>query len=157
MTNTTCAAGFTLVEVLLAAFIVCIAIAGGVHLVALATMQTTEASRAWTARALAQSRLEELRAAAWTYDPGGAPLSSADLNPSPPGALSADVAGFFDALGRYGEPASADAMHYRRRWAIEPSAQDADTLTLHVCVSGVGPRAHARPDVCVWTVKTRQP
>lgn len=150
--------GFTLVEALVAALLVATALVGAVHLVSVGAAQSLSARRATTARVLAQSKLEHLRALAWRYDPDGAPLSSGDLSVSPARALKEDSAGFFDRLDRFGTSVAADALsHYRRRWAITLLGGDPDTLLLRVCVfdASAGPSGH--PDACVWTIRTRRP
>lgn len=147
-------AGFSLVEALVACFVAATAIVAFAHLVALAAEQTVSARRAAAARALAQSKIEELRAEAWTYDAAGVRVSSGALAASPDSTLTADTAGFVDRLDRFGAAMEEGVPHYRRRWSVAPlDAADPDTLTLQACVL----TTRDAPDACVWTLRTRRP
>jgi type II secretory pathway pseudopilin PulG len=151
--------GFSLVEALIASLLIASAIAGLAQLVAIAARQSLATRQAASALTLAQSKLEQLRRAAWTYDAAGVRLSSAMLLPSPPQSLSEDTGGyvdFADVFGRVIAP-SAEVAHFARRWAIAPlEASDGDTLLLQVCVYG-GPPFDTTPTACVAAIRTRQP
>lgn len=147
--------GFSLVEALIASLLVATAIVMLVQLAATGARQAASARRASAARALAQSKLEELRSLTFTYDTGGAPLGSPGLALSPDAALVEDHAGFVETLNRHGRTTSAgEAPHFMRRWAIRPFEGDRETLVLQVCVYAAW---EPFADACVWTLRTRMP
>lgn len=141
----------------MAAFLVAAAAAGVAHLVGLGVEQGRRSGRYTTARLLAQSKLEELRARQWTYGAGAVPLSALELTLSP-ASLAADVPGFVDLLDRFGAPAAnAASAEFRRRWAVSLMApHDVHTIAIAVCVFPAL-AAPAAPLSCVWTARTRQP
>lgn len=156
--------GFSLIEALVAASLMGTAIVTLAHLVALGTHQTIASRRVLTATVAAQSKLEQLRALSWTYAPDGGRLSDTDLSPSPTRSLLEDIAGYVDHLDEFGTtmPPAGDDVNpqYVRRWAISPlESFDADTLILQVCVFQFirGSREGRRPEVCLWTIRTRRP
>ena len=158
MTRAGSAAGFSLIEVLIATVLVCSAIAGLAHLGAIGVTQAADVQRGALALALAQSKLEELRASPWAFDATGARVSAPALLVSPADSLTEDASGFVDSFDRFGEPASPAAPAiYRRRWAISPfDPVDPDTLLLQICVvPGGSPDLPA--DACVATIRTRHP
>lgn len=157
------ARGISLLETLIAVVVLVSVLGSLAHLILAGVRQASSARRDLVALVLAQSLLEELLAAPWTYDATGARVSSVRLGESPPGTLAADADGFADALdadGRRllttGDPASA----FRRRWAVSRvEASDPDTLLLQVCVAAAGGsnvRASV-PDACVSAIRTRTP
>ena len=96
----------------------------------------------------AQSKLEQLRALAWTYAPDGTPLSDAGLSPSPAGSLVENLTGYTEPL---------DEAGLVTRWGIQPLApSDTDTVILQVCAFRVG-RSGRQPEACVSAVRTRKP
>ena len=149
--------GFTLVETLVAMVLVCTAVAGVAELGLAAMAQSAAIQRESVALWLAQSKLEELRARQWAFDPGGGRHSDAALSLSPPDALTRDVTGYFDTLDRFGEPAlDGPAVIYHRRWSIglvDPI--DPDTLLLQSCVVASAPSHGRTVDSCLTTIRTR--
>jgi hypothetical protein len=83
---------------------------------------------------LAAQKTEELRGLA-----SGAGVPSLEL--SPPGTLTANVAGWADYVDRFGDvlgggPTPPDGTAYVRRWAVEPlPARSGSTLVLQVRVA----------------------
>jgi prepilin-type N-terminal cleavage/methylation domain-containing protein len=152
------ASGFTLVEVLVATALLCSAVAGLAHLGVLAAAQSAAVQRDGLALALAQDKLEELRALSWSFDAAGARQSDPALGVSPPDALSTDTAGFVDFLDRFGASTTSAAAAYHRRWAVAPvDPVEADTLSLSVCVFTRAAALHgAQTGVCAMSVRTRR-
>ena len=156
--------GFTLVEVLVASALI-VSVAGGfAHLAAAGVARSNAARSAGVALALAQGKLEELRAAPWSYDAAGLPASDPALTPSPDDSLTSDRDGWFDALDRFGGGVPVEERRravFGRRWSVsrfEPG--DGDTLILRVCVRSMVLSAAAgagAADACVSAVMTRKP
>lgn len=150
--------GFSLIEALIAALLVAVAIGGFVQLLTVGSTQVFRTRQSAMSLTLAQAKLEELRGLPWRFDSGGRRVSAAALAPSPPATLLHDQAGYVELLDRFGASGAGDGQtHYRRRWAVAPiDAADPDTLVLQVCVF-----SHGRPDeaaeACVWTLRTRKP
>lgn len=149
--------GFSLIEALIAAALMASALVALAHVVALGHAQAASARQTIAAMVLAQSKLEELRSAAWRFDAAGARISDPLLVLSPANALVQDVGGWVEMLDRFGAPAGAGRpAHYRRRWAItalDPPA--GDTLALQVCVAIDGGSDSA--GACVGAVRARKP
>src|SRR5262245_65599570 len=103
--------GFTILEVLVAATILVVAVSALASLLSSTTAVNVSARHATRAVLLAMEKMEQLRAL---------PFDDPALAASPPGTLEADVAGFSDA------PADG----YRRRWSIAPL----DALPASACV-----------------------
>jgi prepilin-type N-terminal cleavage/methylation domain-containing protein len=132
-------AGFTLIEVVVAAAILATVAATLAQLLAAATQQSARNRDALGATVAAQSKLQQLRAVRWTNAVNG-------LTASPPRSLFEDTAGFVDYPDRF-----------VRRWSISRrDALDLDTFILQVCVFRVAGRSPA-PDACVGTVRARRP
>ena len=151
------AAGFTLIEVLVATTILIVALASLAQLFAVSTRTNATAKATSIALLLAEEKMEQLRSLEWGFDTLGLPLSdnSTDtaivpesatggtgLSPSPSGALSANTPGFVDYLGPNGvsfgggSPTPPAGAVYTRRWSIEPlPASPNDTLVLQVLVT----------------------
>jgi hypothetical protein len=153
------------------------------------SIRATHAARTQTATtALAAQKLEQLRSLTWGFDIEGTGLpvtdtttnlsvdppsnTGAGLNPSPPGTLNQNVAGYVDYLDGRGQwvgtgtqpPATA---LFIRRWSIEPLPTNPNnTLVLQVLVTSVrreqemaaapGPRQRQADDAFVVSVKTRK-
>jgi prepilin-type N-terminal cleavage/methylation domain-containing protein len=114
------AGGFTLIEVVVALGIVVAIAAASAQLVSMTVRANAFAQTLTAAVVLAQQKMEELL-----------PDAGLGLNPSPPGALSADRAGCFDVVTWHGHA-------LRRRWSIEPVADGGgETLTVQVAVTDV--------------------
>lgn len=172
------ARGFSLLETLIAASLVAVAVVAIAHLVAIGAEQTSAGRRAMTATVAAQSKLEQLRSLTWSYAADGAPLSdlstdtAADppspaggtgLSLSPPRTLVEDIAGYVDYLDDLGGLApdvdAGDRPQLVRRWAISLlDASDPHTLILQVCVYRwrAAGRTDTQPEACLWTVRTRE-
>jgi type II secretory pathway pseudopilin PulG len=148
--------GFSLLEALIAATLLAGAIAGLAQLVTRAAEQAGRAARVTVATTLAQSKLEQLRAAAFQFDVNGARLDDVALALSAGDALRRDAPPHVEALGRFGEVLPQETTPtYVRRWSVATAPNDPDTVIVAVCVL---PATHARQaDTCVWTTRTRQP
>ena len=154
------ARGFALLEALISCALMASALAALVHLVTLASTQSLAMRRSATALVLAQAKLEELRALSWRYDEAGAPISSPQLNTSPPSTLTNSTDGWMEVLDRFGDPVDEDeAAGLERRWSVVRfSADDPDTLVLQVCVfARDGAAAGLLSDACVQGTRTRKP
>lgn len=145
--------GFTLVEVLIALAVLCVAGLGGVQLLVL-SFEISATARLSTATAmLAAARLEQLRTLAFEYDANGSRLTdtTTDLTLDPPGSAGRGLTGsigdsldnnipgfvdYLDAQGRWvGNGASPPpGAVFFRRWSVEPSAPAADLVVLQVRV-----------------------
>jgi len=150
--------GFSLLEALIAALLVAIAVVGLSHLLTVGAAQAFRTRESAIALMLAQAKLEELRGLAWRFDLTGARVSSPQLETSPPLTLLQDHEQCFETLDRFAAPSGRDdAPHYRRRWAVAPlDSADPDTVAVQVCVFSTG-RPGAAAEACVWTIRTRQP
>ena len=92
--------GFTLLETLVATSILVTTLAGVAQLFILGTHLTRQAGASGRALVAAQDKLESLRGQAFTYDPGGAPVTAPALQPSPPTTLAGDTEPYVDWLDR---------------------------------------------------------
>jgi len=131
--RTSAAHGFTLVEVLVAAGLVIVALATLAGLGLQSARASLAAAASTDAATFASARLEQLTACD-------------GLVPSPPGTLEANVSGYVDHVDRRGlvvgtaRRPPGDAV-YTRRWSIQPWAAGGDgRLVLRVVVA---PRAAA--------------
>lgn len=162
--------GFSLIEAMVAATILSVALVSLADLLVLST-RTNMASRNTTrAVILAEQKMEQLKALAWAVDDGGGAVgdvgsnlaaftgtaacagvatgAAVGLTPSPPGALDANVDGYVDYVDAQGcglgggvvPPAGSTHI---RRWSIMPSDAGADTLVLQVRVTDRGIRSPA--------------
>jgi prepilin-type N-terminal cleavage/methylation domain-containing protein len=145
--------GFTLLEVVIALGILCVAVLMVAQLLG-TSAEGMAVSRAQTMTAtLASARLEQLRALTFEFDDGGLRLTDlvTDLsaqNPGPGGrglssagadSLQTSTAGFVDYLDAHGQwvgsgaSVPADAV-FMRRWSIDPLGGTPDGLVLQVLV-----------------------
>jgi prepilin-type N-terminal cleavage/methylation domain-containing protein len=130
--------GFTLVEVLVALFLVGVFAGGTAALIATSLGSIRDAREETVAAALAIQKMEHLRSAA------GAGV----LVPSPDDALDVEAAGFADVVDASGRGVSANegspqSTVYLRRWRVRPRPDDsAGGWVLHVRVTT--PRRDAR-------------
>lgn len=149
-------AGFSLLEVLVASALLAGAIGVVAALVTRAAEQSGRSQRVTIATTLAQAKLERLRAATFRFDGNGGRVDAAELAPSAADALRQDAPPHVEGLDRFGDHLPPGARPaYFRRWSITTAPDDPDTLVLAVCVV---PATEARQaDVCVWTIRTRQP
>jgi len=180
--------GFTIVEVLVALLIITVMALGTAQLFAVSIRATQAARYQTSTTVLASQKLEQLRSLTWGFDEAGTGLPVSDtttnlgqdpptgngsgLNPSPPGTLNQNIAGYVDYLDARGRwvgtgvtpPATAT---YIRRWSIEPLPTNPNnTLILQVLVTTVkrqselagtpGPRRRMADDALIVSVKTRK-
>jgi prepilin-type N-terminal cleavage/methylation domain-containing protein len=145
--------GFTLIEVLVALAVLCVAALGGIQLVAAATRMTSRAGVLSTSAALAASRMEQLRALQFEFDINRLRLTdvTTDLASDPPvgggpgltpsggGSLDANTPGYVDFADAHGTPlggggAPPQGAVFVRRWSVEPVGASSDLLLLQVLV-----------------------
>jgi type II secretory pathway pseudopilin PulG len=151
------AGGFSLLEALLAATLLAGAVGSLAHLVTRSAEQSLRSERVTVALALAQAKLEQLRATTFAFDASGARLDSPELTPSAGDSLIEDSPPHVERLDRFGEVIAPDTEPaFVRRWLIAPAPLSEDTLVLASCVFPA--RAEAVGDAaCVWGVRTRRP
>jgi len=113
------AAGFTLIEVIVALGIVLAIATASAQLVSITVRANAVAQTLTAAVILAQQKIEELL-----------PEAGVSLAPSPLEALAEDRAGCFDVVNWRGRV-------LRRRWSIEPLTDADDTLAIQVLVTDV--------------------
>lgn len=151
--------GFSLVEVLVAMGILTAVSLGVAQLFALSTKNNLTAKGQTSTTAMAEQKLEQLRALTWGFDLAGQGLPVTDtttnltatpplhngtgLNPSPAETLERNTEGFVDFLDANGQwvgtgskpPASAV---YIRRWSITPLPTNPNnTIVIEVLVTPV--------------------
>jgi prepilin-type N-terminal cleavage/methylation domain-containing protein len=155
------AAGFTLIEVLVALALVATTAIGLAELFVLSAATVRAARADTTATIAAETKMAQLRALSWTYDAAGqgTPVSDAGLIASPAGSLVTSAAGFVDYVDAAGVIVGAGLTApptavYLRRWEIQPLAADAaNTLVLQVIATAVT-RPNAR-DVHLVSILAR--
>jgi prepilin-type N-terminal cleavage/methylation domain-containing protein len=150
------ARGFTLVEVVIAVSILCVAVLTVAQLLAIGTEGMALARAQTLSATLASGRLEQLRALVFEFDAAGTRMTDlmTDLSvrdPSPGGSglastgtdsLQTSTAGFVDYLDAYGQwvgngtSAPAGAV-FVRRWSIDPWGGSPDALVVQVLVRPV--------------------
>lgn len=149
------AAGFSLVEVLIATMLLATALVMLAQLFVLSTQSNIGARNTTFTAVLAQQKLEELRALTWGFDTQGLPISDTSTNtavspetpaggtglaPSPAGTLGANTDGYVDYIGQFGEKLGGGAAPpantvFVRRWSVEPLPSNPNnTLILQVLV-----------------------
>jgi prepilin-type N-terminal cleavage/methylation domain-containing protein len=131
------AAGFSLLEVLVAVALLAGALTSLAQLFAIATDANANASRTTVSAVIAAQKMEELRGA------------GADLSMFSAGSLTTNTSGycdFFDASGRLlaVDVAPSEGAVYVRRWSVEPLATDAEARVLQVVVSRSSATGEAR-------------
>ncbi|HJR62001.1 MAG TPA: prepilin-type N-terminal cleavage/methylation domain-containing protein [Vicinamibacterales bacterium] len=151
--------GFSLVEVLISMGILTAVSLGVAQLFALSTRANYIARGQTSTTAMAEQKMEQLRALTWGFDTAGTGLpvtdtstnlaadpasaNGAGLNPSPSDSLEQNTPGYVDFLDAHGTfvgtgttpPGSAA---YIRRWAIRPLPTNPNnTLVLQVLVTPV--------------------
>lgn len=148
--------GFTLMEVLVALAVLCVAALGGIQLVAVATEMMARARVQSIATSLAAARLEQLRGLQFEFDAAGLRVTDVSMNlgedPAVPGgpglsvsgaaSLDANVSGYVDFLDRrgawIGTGATAPAgTAFVRRWSIDTVGATGDLLAFQVLVRPV--------------------
>ncbi len=151
--------GFSLVEVLVSMGLLTAVSLGVAQLFALSTRANVVAKGQTSTTAMAEQKLEQLRALTWGFDLTGQGLPVSDtttnltvsppahdgsgLNPSPIDSLEQNTAGFVDFLdagGNWvgtGSTAPVSAV-YIRRWSIQPLPTNPNnTLVIQVLVTPV--------------------
>jgi type II secretory pathway pseudopilin PulG len=149
------AAGFSLVEVLIATMLLATALVMLAQLFVLSTQSNIGARNTTFTAVLAQQKLEELRALTWGFDTQGLPISDTSTNtavspetpaggtglaPSPAGSLGANTDGYVDYIGQFGDKLGGGAAPpantvFVRRWSVEPLPSNPNnTLILQVLV-----------------------
>ena len=153
--------GFTLFETLIATGLLVTALAGVAQLFVRASQLAKKGSASGMALLAGQNKLEELNGLAFSYDSSGLPEADVRLTPSPSDTLEWDIPPYLDWLDSAGDlqPDAAGAA-FARRWRIA-RLDDAvpETLVLKVCVfvGGSAGRPAASADICLSTLRTRQP
>jgi prepilin-type N-terminal cleavage/methylation domain-containing protein len=170
------AAGFTLVEVLVALSLLACAALGMADLV-LRSVNAVYAARQQTiATTLAIDRMEQLRGLSWGLGDAVVPGPLSDtttgfatsrpapggtgLQPSPPSAADVNTAGFMDTADSQGRWMSGGAVvpagaGFVRRWGVSTLAGTADSLVLQVTVAGTGTSPTASRLVKLVAIKSR--
>ena len=147
-------AGFSLLEVVIAAAVVMAATASLAPLFVVSADAARNAKAASVAVLLAGQKMEQLRS-----------LGPSSLDPAPSGTLSTDTPGYVDYLDAAGAPLGAAlatppaGATYIRRWSIDPlpgSASDAIVLQVWVGHSGRSIASSAARLVSVKTKKASQ-
>ena len=149
------AAGFSLIEVLVATLLLAMALASLAQLFAVSTTSNMGARTTTFTAVLAQQKLEELRALTWGFDTQGLPISDISTNtavspetptggtglaPSPGGTLGSNVNGYVDYVDQFGNKLGGGAAPpqntvYVRRWSVEPLPSNPNnTVILQVLV-----------------------
>jgi type II secretory pathway pseudopilin PulG len=178
--------GFSLIEVLVAAGLLAVALITLVQLFVLAIQSNLDARSTTDATVLAQQKLEELRALAWGFDEERIPISDlasdtaaepvqraggTGLSASPATALRANTPGFVDYVDRSGRKLGGGATPppgtlFTRRWSIQPLGAYPDTtlvlqvlVTPHFVRGGADEGAVGRlaGEARLVTVRTRKP
>ena len=163
-------AGFTLLEVMVALLLMTGAFLAVAQLLAVAGRASDRSRATALGAVLAAQKMEQLRALSWAFDIDGTTLDGLSL--SPPGALSADAAGFVDSFDGTGAPVGGGPpppaqAAFVRRWSVEhgPGMAPPAALILRVVVlyrgppgAAVGPGALGWVEVArVVGAKTRRP
>lgn len=148
--------GFSLLEVLVAATILTVALAALAQLFAVSARANGSAKATTYATLLAQQKMEQLRSLAWGFDRFGLPLTDsttdvtvapesaaggAGLGPSPPDALRRNTTGYVDYLDGSGTvlgtgPTPPAGTVYIRRWSVVPT-DPPHTVVLQVMVTRI--------------------
>jgi type II secretory pathway pseudopilin PulG len=178
-------AGFSLLETLIATFLLAGGVLATAQMFLLATKSNANSMQTTYTAALAQEKMEQLRSLTWGFDQAGLPIqdystntavdppqdNGVGLTPSPDNALSANTAGYVDYLSRDGTSLGGGAQVpngtvYVRRWSVEPLPTNPNnTLILQVLVfphaardeDGVGAVLDRRQqEARLVTVKTRK-
>lgn len=136
------AAGFGLLEALIACGLI-VVLAAGVAQLTLASVAAVRASGDETlALLLAVQKIEQLRSPAWdrppesagTTDPTGADRGGPGAGASPGGSLDRNVSGYVDYLNARGAPVGGGGERppsgtaFVRRWSVQPDPRLPDAL-----------------------------
>lgn len=181
--------GFSLIEVVFSLSILMAVCLGVAQLFTVATKANLGAKGQTSTSILAAQKMEQLRSLTWGFDDTGLGLPLTDtttdlsqdpptntgggLNPSPPGSLQSNTAGFVDYLDQYGNwvgtgGTPTPTAYYVRRWSIEPLPTNPNnTLIFQVMVTTVTTEAGSNRaanqarwrmtnDAWIVSVKTRK-
>jgi type II secretory pathway pseudopilin PulG len=151
--------GFSLVEVLISMGILTAVSLGVAQLFAISTRANFVARGQTSTTAMAEQKMEQLRALTWGFDSDGQGLPVSDtstnlavdpptatgagLNPSPSNSLDENTSGYVDFLDQHGDYAGTGSTPpghatFIRRWAIRPLPTNPNnTLVLQVLVTPV--------------------
>ena len=170
-------AGFSLVEVLVAAAVLMTGLIAVAQMFVTSTHQNMEARRVTTTAVLAQQKIEQLRALAWGFDEFGLPVSDfasniavtpptssggVGLQASPDYSLFTSVSGYVDYLDAYGNWVGTGATPpanaiYVRRWSIDPLPTNPNnTLVFQVLVGRISQDGQPHGLARQVTLKTRK-
>jgi type II secretory pathway pseudopilin PulG len=178
-------AGSTLIEVLIATLILATGILTMAQLFMASTATNLNAKNDTFATALAEQKIEQLRALTWGFDQNGLPISDfasdtsvnpesdsggTGLQPSPATSLQQNTSGYVDHVGSNGVilgngVAPPNGAVYTRRWSIEPLPTNPNnTLIIQVLVTPNRVRGQAdlgnvnrlQNEARMITVKTRK-
>jgi prepilin-type N-terminal cleavage/methylation domain-containing protein len=152
--------GFSLTEVVIAMALLTTVSLGVAQLFAVSTKANLTAKSQTSATAMAEQKLEQLRALTWGFDLTGNGLPVSDtstnlavnppqpngpgLNPSPSNTLVTNTPGYVDFLDAGGNwlgtgDVPPEGTVYIRRWAVTPLPTNPNnTLILQVLVTPVG-------------------
>ena len=161
--NSSGSRGFSLVEVLVAMGLLTAVSLGVAQLFALSARNNLTAKGQTSTTAMAEQKMEQLRALTWGFDLAGQGLPLTDtttnlavtppqhngtgLNPSPADALERNTAGFVDFLGASGQwvgtgSTPPGAAVYIRRWSITPLPTNPNnSIVIQVLVTPVASEA----------------
>ena len=178
--------GFSLIEVMVAATLLAVALTSLAQLFAVSTRSNNIARNGTFTQILADQKMEQLRGLIWGFDVLGLPVSDTTtdtatspmnlaggkgLSPSPSNTLQANTDGYVDYLDSNGNVLGdggtviPDNTAYIRRWLIEPLPTNPNnTLVLQVLVtrrvdrgtSDAGSVQRAPEEARLITVKTRK-
>ena len=152
--------GFSLAETLVASGILITTLASLAQLVAWSVTQAREAGTRSRAMSAAQDKLERLRALPWTVDLSGNAVSHPALAASPFGALDVNTSGYVEYIDGAGRVVPGGDALAVRRWSVEPiDTSFPDAIAITVCVFRLPATnmARAAADLCLSTVRVRQP
>lgn len=179
------AAGFSLIETIVATGILATALITVAQLFGIATQSNTSSRDLTYATVLAEQKIEQLRALTWGFDSVGLPITDlttdttvqpeepnggTGLSPSPDDVLKKSTTGYVDYVDRWGNvlgtgEAPPATSAYFRRWSIEPLPTNPNnTLIIQVVVGRITDRGEAdqsvtmriRDEARLMTVKTRK-
>jgi hypothetical protein len=180
------AAGFSLIEAVIATGLMAGALASLGQMFAISIANNTTARSGTYATVLAEQKMEQLRGLTWGFDILGLPISDAATNtalpvesatggtgllPSPANTLTSNVAGYVDYIDQFGNIIGGGATvppktMFIRRWSVEPlPINPNNTLILQVLVTkrqdrGIadtaGSTQRLRDEARLMTVKTRK-
>ena len=133
------AAGFSLLEVMVATALLAFSLVSLAQLFGIATKSNVGSKRTTYAGVLGEQKMEELRSLTYGFDAQGLPVTDnatdtsvspetqlgTGMTPSPPTALQENTPGYVDYVDAYGNKLGGGATPpqnamYARRWSIEP-------------------------------------